>query len=116
MALTIGETVRQLHLALRDYIEATYHMGHPTLVEQRRALLEKPGVIHQRAFLESTPRYKPGPRFQDLGLDSATLEVFSAVSTRDGDHNVLIHDPPYQHQARATQWSLVDGKSLVVTT
>jgi ATP-dependent helicase YprA (DUF1998 family) len=116
MALTIGETVRQLHLALRDYIEATYHVSHPTLVEQRRELLERPGVIHQRAFIESTPRYKTGQTFKDLGLDAATLEVFAAVSKRTKDGNLLIHDPPYQHQALATKWSLVDGKSLVVTT
>ena len=39
MALTIGETIQQLHRALRDYIEATYHIGHPILVAQRRRLL-----------------------------------------------------------------------------
>ncbi len=35
MALTIGETTQQLHRALRDYIEATYHVSHRTLVNQR---------------------------------------------------------------------------------
>ena len=29
---------------------------------------------------------------------------------------MLIHDPPYQHQAESTKLSLVDGRSLVVTT
>ena len=41
MSLTIGETIQQLHRALRDYIEATYHVSHPTLVEQRRQLLDE---------------------------------------------------------------------------
>lgn len=116
MALTIGETIQQLQRALQDYIEATYHVSHPILVAQRRALLEEPAVIHQRPFLESTPRYKPGPPFRDLGLDSAALEVFSAVSQSQGGLGLLIHDPPYQHQAEATKLALIERCSLVVMT
>jgi len=116
MSLTIGETTQQLHRALRDYIEATYHVSHPILVAQRQRLLNEIGVIHQRPYLESTPRYKTGALFRDLGLDPAALEVLSAVSKTDGDLGLLIHDPPYQHQADATRLSLVEGKSLVVMT
>jgi len=113
---TIVETTQQLHRALQDFIEATYHVSHPMLVAQRRKLLEKPGVIHQRPYLESTPRYKTGSAFRDLGLDEAPLEVFSAVSKAQGDLGLLIHDPPYQHQAIATRLSLIEGRSLVVMT
>jgi ATP-dependent helicase YprA (DUF1998 family) len=116
MSLTIGETIQQLHRALRDYIEATYHVSHPTLVAQRRRLLEEPGVIHQRPFLESTPRYQAGVAFRELGLDPTVLEVFSAVSKAEGDLDLLLHDPPYEHQAFSTKLSLVDGLSLVVMT
>jgi len=116
MSLTIGETIQQLHRALRDYVEATYHISHPTLVAQRRQLLEEPGVIHQRPYLESTPRYQTGPAFRELGLDAAPLEVFAAISKAEGDLGLLIHDPPYQHQATSTKLSLVDGRSLVVMT
>lgn len=116
MSLTIGETIQQLHRALRDYIEATYHVSCPMLVEQRRRLLEEPGVIHQQPYLESTPRYKTGSAFSTLGLDAATLEVFLAVSKAEGDLNILLHDPPYDHQALSTKLTLVDGKSLVVMT
>lgn len=116
MSLTIGETIQQLHRALRDYVEATYHVSHPTLVAQRRQLLEEPGVIHQRPYLESTPRYQTGAAFRDLGLDPAALEVFSAVSKAEGEIELLIHDPPYQHQGTSTKLSLVDGRSLVVMT
>ena len=73
-------------------------------------------MIHQRPYLESTPRYKTGKAFKDLGLDSAALEVFGAVSETDGDLNRLIYDPPYEHQAVSTKLSLVDGRSLVVMT
>ena len=65
MALTIGETVQQLHTSLSDYIEATYHVSHPILVAQRRQILQAPGVIHQRPYLESTPRYQAGSSFAD---------------------------------------------------
>lgn len=116
MALTIGETTQQLHRALRDYIEATYHVSHPTLVGQRSALLDQIGVIHQRPYLESTPRYKPGKKFAELGLPAAALDIFTSVSAPQGDLGLLIHNPPYQHQALSTQLSLVEGRSLVVMT
>src|SRR5262245_57067970 len=116
MALTIGETTQQLHRALRDYIEATYHVSHRTLIDQRRALLDQVGVIHQRPYLESTPRYRPGKKFADLGLAPAILEIFTSVSAPKGDLGLLIHDPPYQHQALSTQLTLVEGRSLVVMT
>ena len=116
MALTIGETIEQLQHALRDYIEATYHISHPALVARRRRLLDEGGVIYQRPYLESTPRYKTGDAFRDLGLDTAALEVFSAVSKPSGKLTLLIHDPPYQHQAAAVRGSLVNCRSLVVMT
>ena len=116
MSLTIGETIQQLHRALRDYVEATYHVSDPILVAQRKQLLEEPGVIHQRPYLESTPRYKTGTAFRDLGLDTAALDVFAAVSKAEGDLDLLIHDPPYHHQATSTKFALVDGRSLVVMT
>ena len=116
MQLTIGETIEQLHHALRDYIEATYHVSHPTLIAQRRELLEQMGVIHQRPYFESTPRYKSGEAFADLGLPSPILEIFNAVSSPSGDLKQLIYDPPYQHQAASVKSSLVNDRSLMVTT
>lgn len=114
--MTIGETIQELHSALRDYIEATYHVSNPTLVAQRRALLEQLGVIYQKPYLESTPRYKTATTFGSLGLDSAALDLFSDVSKPQGELGILIHDPPYQHQAAATKLTLVDGRSLMVMT
>ena len=117
MPNTVGETVRELHAALRDYIEATYHISHPQLVEQRHEVLEERGVIYQRPYLESTPKYRKTKRFRDIeGLDPRILKVFESVSSSSGDLGRLIYDPPYQHQAAAVQASLVDGKSLVVMT
>lgn len=116
MPLTIGETIHELQRALRDYIQATYHISDPTLIEQRQQLLESEGVIYRRPFLESTPRYRPGKAFNDLGLDPATLNVLTSVTRPLGALPRLIHDPPYQHQAEAIRISLVEGRSLVVMT
>ena len=116
MSLTIGETVQQLHKSLQDYIEASYHVSHPTLVAQRQQILQTPGVIHQRPYLESTPRYKTGISFQDLGLDAAALDVFTAVSKAEDDLGLLIHDPPYEHQAISVKQALVNGRSLAIMT
>ena len=57
---TIQETIKQLHDALSDYIEATYHISARSLIAQRKILLDKPTVIHQIPYLESTPRYETG--------------------------------------------------------
>jgi ATP-dependent helicase YprA (DUF1998 family) len=116
MSLTIGQTIQQLHRSLRDYIEATYHVSHPILVDQRQRLLDQRGVIHQQPYLESTPRYRSGTPFAELGLEPAVLDAFRCVTQSKGDLPLLIHDPPYEHQALSVKLSLVDGRSLVVMT
>src|SRR6266545_7892684 len=95
--LTIGETIDELHSSLREYIEATYHVSHPTLVAQRRRLLDEIGVIRQRPYLESTPRHKPGPSFGEMGLDPVITEIFDQLSSPVDGQPRLLHDPPYQH-------------------
>src|SRR5262245_40646649 len=115
MTATVSETIAQLHGTLCDYIEATYHISHPQLIEQRKSLLDTLGVIHQRPYLESTPRYRSGRRFSELGLDPAVLGVFSEVTTEQGGPQ-LLYDPPYDHQAQSVEKSLVFGKSLLVMT
>src|ERR1035437_874864 len=96
---TIQETVKQLHSSLRDYIEATYHISAPALIEQRRQLLELPGVIYQIPYLESTPRYQSGERFAEMkGLPDAALEVYTLLSKANEGLPALIYDPPYKHQ------------------
>ena len=108
---TVAETVSELHRALRDYIEATYHVSHPALVAERRALLGTPGVISQRPFFESTPRYRKQRRFRDItDLPKAVLDLFDAISRAprsEVDGKRLIFDPPYEHQLRAVETALV---------
>ncbi|MCC6497879.1 MAG: DUF1998 domain-containing protein [Propionibacteriaceae bacterium] len=115
-ALTIAETISEIRTALREYIEATYHIGHPSLIRQRQLLLDKEGNTYRAPFLESTPRYTPGGHFADLDLDPAARELFAALTSTTGGVKPLLFDPPYTHQATALEATARDGRSLVVTT
>lgn len=117
MVRTIGETIRQLHGSLRDYIEATYHIGNSSLIAQRRALLDRPGVIHQIPYIESTPRYQSGERYGAIaGLPQAALESYLALASPADGLPAILYDPPYKHQSDALRHSLVEGKNLLVMT
>ncbi len=114
---TIQQSIEQLHGALRDYIEATYHISARSLIMQRRVLLNRPGVIHQVPYLESTPRYETGECFSAMaGLDPAALQAYLAVSEPQGELPRLIYDPPYTHQSEAVRGCLIDGRNLIIMT
>src|SRR5207237_7731194 len=49
-------------------------------------------------------------------LDGAVLELFTSVSSTAPGQKILIHDPPYGHQAASIRGALVEGRSLVVMT
>src|SRR5262245_14569588 len=96
MPQTIQDTIRQLHGSLRDYIEATYHIGSPALIAQRRSLLARTGVIHQRPYVESTPRYQAGPKFAEIpDLPSAALSIFESLAASADNLTPVLYDPPY---------------------
>src|SRR5579863_7156177 len=117
MTQTIKETIKQLHGSLRDYIEATYHISASALIKQRKELLDRPGVIHQIPYIESTPRYQSGACFSAIkGLSPAALKAFAVLSTPAEGLPALLYDPPYKHQSEAIRHTLVDGKNLLVMT
>lgn len=115
-APTIAETIDDIQAALRDYIEAAYHVGHPTIIEQRRRLLMTEGVLFKAPYIESTPRYQTNRRFADLDLDPQVRALFGLLTHDMGDLDRLLYDPPYTHQAEALEWTSRDGKSLAITT
>ena len=115
-APTIAETIDEIQTALRDYIEATYHIGHPTVIEQRRQLLTSEGVLFKAPYIESTPRYQTNRRFGELDVDPQIHALFGMLTERMGDLDRLLYDPPYTHQAEALEWTSRDGKSLAITT
>ena len=117
MIQTIQDTIRQLHSSLSNYIEATYHISSPALIQQRKELLNRPEVIYQVPFIESTPRYHTGEKFAAIkGLPTAALDAFLALASSNGELPALLYDPPYKHQSDAIRYSLVEGKNLLVMT
>ena len=83
---TIKETIEDLHRALCDYIEATYHISATSLIEQRKNLLNRDGVIYRIPYLESTPKYQTGNTFASMpGLPAAAQELFARLSVREDD-------------------------------
>ena len=113
---TIAETITEIREALRDYIEATYHVGHPTLVEQRHRLLEQEGVLFRAPYIESTPRYTTSRSFADLAIPDTAKTLFASLAHPTGGQSTLLYDPPYTHQATALEATTRDGMSLVITT
>ncbi|WP_323740791.1 DEAD/DEAH box helicase [Caenimonas koreensis] len=107
----------QLKEALIEYIEATYHIAEPAILDQRRQLLEQLGVVHQAPYLESTPRYQTGEKFRQIkGLHAAALKAFETLSKPNAKGRTLLYDPPYTHQSQAIRETLVNGKNLLITT
>ncbi len=114
--LTISGTVEEIRSALRDYIEATYHVGSPELVSRRRTLLDAEGSTFREPYIESTPRYQTGPSLADLRLPDAATELLSRMAGWEAFGEPLFRDPPYTHQAQALEAAIADRKSLVVAT
>ena len=114
--LTLGEAANSLHEALRDYIEATYHISDQKLVDQRRSLLDGAGVIRQDPYIESTPRYRHGESVAKLGLSAAATDILHIAAAARHDGRPLIYDPPFEHQAAALRTVLAERRSAIVTT
>lgn len=116
MSATIQQLLDELRSTLTDYIEATYHIGHPTLVKQRQRLLAEQGGVYQVPYLESTPRYVAEKRFQDMvDLPASARDAFVRLSETTSDGPVIFN-PPYTHQAQAVEEVLTHKKNLMIMT
>ena len=113
---TIAETISEIREALREYVEATYHVGHPALVAQRHDLLTEEGVLFRAPYIESTPRYTTARSFTDLDIPLVAKDLFTGLARPAHELAALLHDPPYTHQAEALEAAAGEGRSLVVTT
>ncbi len=103
MNATVQQTIDELRRTLTEYLEATYHVGHPAIIAQRRRLLERVGGIFQVPYLESTPRYVTGERYERMtALPEAAREALVRLSNAD-DGKPVIFNPPYIHQAEALE-------------
>jgi hypothetical protein len=100
--------------ALASYIEATYHLSNPKVVELRRRLLTQGGIA-QTPYVESTPAYVGDRKFASLALDATVRQFLTGLAIGEQ----LLFDPPYEHQAQALELTMAPqagGTGIVVTT
>lgn len=102
--------------ALASYIEATYHLSNPKVVNLRRKLLTSGGIA-QTPYIESTPAYIGSRCFASLAIDPKVRDFLTAMAAKESDQ--LLFDPPYEHQAQALELAAkanAGGTGIVVTT
>lgn len=104
----------QLHTQLRSYIEAQYPMRHPSLVAERRALLDHPGMLEQEPYIEGMPGYEPGPPYHALDLPPIIRDTFARLA--DWEPTPPIPTRPYAHQTRALEALIGRDEDMVVVT
>ncbi|QZA89544.1 DEAD/DEAH box helicase [Salinarchaeum sp. IM2453] len=108
---SIKEVSDRLDDDLQRYIESTYHLRHPRLLKERRALMNE-GATSTEPWVEATPSYISGKKLRNLGLPDSVVEILKDLEDDDLD----IFDPPYKHQADALQSFFNDEDDLIVST
>ncbi len=102
--------------ALASYIEATYHLSNPKVVNLRRNVLVRGGVA-QTPYIESTPAYVGDRSFATLAIDPEVQAFLTNMASKESGE--LLFDPPYEHQAQALEIAAKNsagGTGIVVTT
>jgi DEAD/DEAH box helicase domain-containing protein len=106
----LADHLRDLYL---KYLDSAQPIRDARLMDERRRLLEKPGVLSQPPRIEPVPRYAETEPLADachaLGL-SAEFADFAARGLFRPSRKL------YEHQRAALQDVAVEGRSLVVTT
>lgn len=108
---SIKEVSDKLENDLQQYLESTYHLHHPRLLKERRALMNE-GETATEPWVEATPKYVPGQNLRDLGLPTEVVDLLKDLE----EHDLDIFDPPYKHQADALQSFFNDDDDLIVST
>ena len=108
----VHTTALRLTESLRSYIEAQYHIRNESLIRERRRLLEEPGAVSQRPFVESTPVYELDTPYSELSIPAPVKNVLTRLSELD----VGIFSRPYVHQAAALEAFFTRQRDLIVAT
>jgi ATP-dependent helicase YprA (DUF1998 family) len=111
----VHNTAAGLHLSLQQYIEAQYHIRDDSLVSERKALMQEPGVIAQEAYVEATPVYALGKPYAELEIPEVARDALTRISAMHA--NAGLYPRPYKHQEDALVAFLGSRASdLVVAT
>jgi ATP-dependent helicase YprA (DUF1998 family) len=95
----VHAALARLTQSLRSYLEAQYHIRNEAAIRERRLLLEEDGAICQVPFVESTPVYELGGRYEELHLPAGVKTVLTSLAKL----NIGVFPRPYVHQTHALQ-------------
>lgn len=107
-----------LQEGIKRYITSAFGTNSTTFEEERKALLDKPGVLFQTPYVEPIPSYKPGKKLEQLttkDLPSLNQEGIEAFQHIVGAGLFNGGYPLYTHQQNMLKKSL-QGKHCVVVT
>ena len=111
---TIFDTIQRYNSTLQNYLEADYHIWNEDLILRRKELLERPGVISNTPFVESSPKYRSGSAFSDLNIPKPASQLLVALANIP---NSGVYFRPRSHQSTATELFLGPGdRELIVST
>ncbi len=116
--LALFRNLRDLYLR---YLDSPFDLRYPDLVRERRELLDRDGYLWREPLIEPVPMYPSyNGNFRDMAhhvLDSTwgiqrvdELADFVSCGAFPSDLQ------PYEHQQRAFEQSVLNGRDVVVTT
>ena len=100
-------TVYGLKRVLIEYLESQYHLWDESIIEERRSLLERTGVLAQLPYLEATPTYKKGAPYRDQQIPDAAKQLLMTCSAIPESG---VFPEPFLHQVTALYEFLTRGK------
>lgn len=108
----------QIQGAIKRYITSAFGTNSPSFEDDRKALLDTPGVLFQEAYVEPIPAYASGKELGGLGaedlpgMDGTARKAFVTVA---GSGLFPAQAHLYLHQQRMLRRAL-EGKHCVVVT
>jgi ATP-dependent helicase YprA (DUF1998 family) len=108
----VHSTASRLTESLRSYIEAQYHIRDESLIRERRRLLEDPGAVSQKPYVESTPVYELGKLYSELNLPQPVKDVLTELASK----KLGLFERPYIHQSTTLEAFFSQAADLIVAT
>jgi hypothetical protein len=110
---SVASMISGLKGILQQYLESQYHIWDESLVDERRLLLDEPGVIAQNPYIEATPFYARLESYSSVKVPQRVRDILS-VCAKVPDSGIF--SKPYLHQASALEAFLGRDRNLIVAT
>lgn len=108
---SISETIEALQNRHKQFIEATYHLHHPRLIGERRALMRE-NTVASEPWIESTPKYVGGGIIEELDVPLPVKNIL----LRFRDAGLGVYREPHLHQTKSLEAFFTRGRDLLVST